>query len=88
MQTKYKTIDGKLVTVTEQNCDQILRDVADRAARKSNRDFLRYQASVPMVLAQKWAHENGVKIFSREWEEITQKMLRDSDYSKLTARHY
>lgn len=84
--------DGKLHLVKTQDCEAILRtikEMPDHVVQKKMRNASnRLVGSVPNILAVAWAKEWGVKLYSREWIEMSMKRLKnDPNWSALRVKY-
>lgn len=84
--------DGKLHLVKEQDCEGILRaikDLPDLVVQKKLRAASnRLIGSVPNILAVAWAKEWGVRLYSREWLEMSMKRVKhDPNWSALRVKY-
>lgn len=88
-----KVIDTStgFIIAKEQDCEDMIKAI--KAAGETQRRRVNTQAgqkylgSVPILAAQVWAKEWGVRIYSKEWLERAGKRLRNEpDWMKLRAR--
>jgi hypothetical protein len=80
---------GEFHIIKTQDCEGIMKAIhaiPDHIMRsRINTQYSqRYVGSVPNVVALRWAHEWGVKLYSKEWLEKTRHRLKfDPNWRKL-----
>jgi len=93
---KTETIAGADDVVHEvrvqDELDRILaynRHLADNLTKPYyGHEAVRRVGTIPMVVAEQWAKEAGVRPFSREFQEVVKKKLMSSDFQSLRVKTY
>ena len=81
--------DRKIIAVTTQDVGPILDRNAELRAQPQRGDFGRHVASIPNVILVRWLNEEyargrtGLRLYSREFDEIIQRKLQDPDWAYL-----
>lgn len=78
--------DGKVEVKSTQDVEPILKRNREYQASKNgytpSRD-LKWVASIPLIIAEKWKKEEGIDIFNKNHREAIRKKLNDPEYSYL-----
>lgn len=79
--------------VKQQDCERIIKAIKaapEHMVRKrlNTQNSQKYLGSVPSVLAVAWAKEWGVKLFSKEWSQLSaQRLKHDPNWRQLRAEY-
>lgn len=77
--------DSRLHFLYTQDCEPIIDGVkaAGEIYSRNQSGSGRYAGSIPLTVAQVWAQEWGVRLYSPEWTRLARKRLDDPDYRYL-----
>jgi hypothetical protein len=77
---------------TQHDIDSIIaynRHLADNMHRPYyGHDAMRRVGTIPLIVAEQWAKEAGVRPFSREFQEVVKKKLMSSEFAYLRVKSY
>lgn len=76
----YVVEDGLLHVKKTQDCEEIIRAIRSVERKHKN---LRYEGSIPNVIALEWAKECGAPLFSKEWKEYAMRQMKSPNYKFL-----
>lgn len=76
-------VDGQEVIQSIQDCGDVLRVNKALDGNLDKKKDWWMIGSIPLATCQKWAAESGVKVFSKEWQEVAKKKVNSPEYSKL-----
>lgn len=84
VETRYHKEDGKLVVETQQDVEPYLeKNLRERNDGANAKGDFRKVASIPLVLINKWLHEDGINFYNRDhWPAVLRK-LRSPEYAYL-----
>jgi hypothetical protein len=82
--------DGTIYNVRTQDVDGII-DYARHAADQHSRPYYgdaawRYVGTIPLMLAEAWSKETGIRIGTREFADLCKTRLMDSSYAYLRVK--
>jgi hypothetical protein len=82
---------GAVIASTTQDVEPILARNARLRREPQRRDWARHVASIPNVILVKWLNEEhargntGLRLFTREFDELVARKLADPDWAYLKA---
>jgi hypothetical protein len=82
---------GAVIASTTQDVEPILARNARLRREPQRRDWARHVASIPNVILVKWLNEEhargntGLRLFTREFDELVARKLVDPDWAYLKA---
>jgi hypothetical protein len=89
MQTTVLLRDGEVVARTIQDVEPILERNAALRGKALRSDWGRHVATIPNVILVRWLNEEyargntQLRMFTREFDEIVERKLRDPDWAYL-----
>jgi hypothetical protein len=81
--------ERKIIVVTEQDVEPILERNRALRGEPQRSDWGRQVATIPNVVLLRWLNEEyarghvGLRMFTREFDELVQRKLRDPDWQFL-----
>jgi hypothetical protein len=81
----YHEEDNKLQIVKTQDVSNVLdavKRIKSETVGKRSKN-LKYEGSIPLVIAAQWAKECGARMYSNEWKAYALKKLRSPEFKYL-----
>tara|TARA_R110000744_G_scaffold134534_1_gene243575 strand:- start:41 stop:322 length:282 start_codon:yes stop_codon:yes gene_type:complete len=87
--TKIKEEDNKVFISRSQDVQAILDYNKEKQINGYNKNSeFRHVCGIPFVEVEKWLHESGLQLGSKEFAEYIKKKIISGDYSKLMVHGY
>ena len=83
MRSQWFVDDEAVRQVHTQDAEPVFAEVEALREMERGREPMRIAARVPTVLAQEWAREAGVRMYSKEFNEVLKRKLMDGEFSRL-----